>query len=142
VAVTLTIVPAASAAPLPRACTLLTKAQVKHALGSDVLFSRHQGNRLWQMCTWQGEALHPSRPTYRNVSLTVTRGTKARFLGARRQNRSWQPVRGVGELAYYVENLHLLAVWQDGLNLEIVVSYLPKPLASAKGVATAALGHL
>jgi hypothetical protein len=137
----LTVVPAGSAA-VPKACSLLTSKQVTSVLGSDVLPRTADGNRLWQMCRWQGEALVPNRPCYRQVTLMVSRTSKAGFLQLRNQNLYAQPVRGAGRLAYSAENRGLFAVWQDGLQLEVVVSNVPSPLTTAKRVAIAALANL
>jgi hypothetical protein len=139
----LVLAPTAAPAQVPKACSLLTPAQVAKALGAKAEWHQAGGNRRYQMCTWHGPMLSASTGAHPQLMLMVTKVTKAQFRRAENQSLTAQPVHGVGELAYASgPGGGFLEVWSRGYDVTVTASVVRSPLAAAKQAANAAIGNL
>jgi hypothetical protein len=139
----LILVPAAAPAPLPKACSLLTPAQVAKVLGAKAEWHQARGDRRYQMCTWHGPQLSASTGAHAQLQVSVYEVTKVRFRTGENQTMTARPVKNVGELAYFSgPGGEFLSVWARGYALQVSVFYLVSPQAKAKQAANAALGNL
>src|SRR5262245_55060729 len=132
----------ASAAGVPRACTLLSPADVKTALGGAPQWREAKGDRRWQMCTWHGQPFSPGVAQHPELILMLNKATKASVRREANQSVSSQPVRGVGELAFTLRSGEWLVVWDRGFQLTVQVIGTANPIPVAKRAAAAALGRL
>jgi hypothetical protein len=146
VLVTLTaliLVPAASPAPLPRACSLLTAKQVAKVLGAKPEWHETKGDRRFQICTWHGPVISESTGAHPQLQLSIYATTKARFKAGENQTLTARPVKGTGEIAYFSgPGGEFLSVFARGYALQVSVFYTVSPLTKAKQAANAALGNL
>lgn len=132
-AVTLTLVPAASAA-VPNACTLLTLAQVVSALGGKSSSQRGFATRGAATCIW-------TAPGNVMLNLQLLQMTKADFKQGLADEQGAQRLRGIGELAYVLGGGRALTVWHRGITITVAYNTQTR-LQAAKRVATAAVARL
>lgn len=135
---------AAGSAP-PNPCALLSNAEVGAALASKVVDRTATGNRLYRECTWTGANL--SKPgflaTRRTLMLTVSPGTRAQFLRFANRVQGAIRVRGVGELAFGIEQAgDRLEAYDRGYVVEVVATFVSSPLAVEKRLAKTAVARL
>jgi hypothetical protein len=130
----------AGAARLPKACELLTNAQVRSALGAKIQYRTQTPNQL-NSCTWHAVPFSSATSAHAQLDLDVSRTTEKRFKQGWNRVRAI-PLRGVGDAAYSMQNGEVLAVWQDGIALTISIYFTTTPLETGKRVAREALMNL
>jgi hypothetical protein len=140
-AVTLTVVPAASAR-VPNACTLLSRAQAEAALGTKLQWSQRQGDKFFSVCTFHGEPYNASSYGHPTLMLTLNKSTPAGFRRGFNLSRTAVRVRGIGDMAYTTSgNVRAIYVLGKGYALMLTIPQ-DKGLPWAKTVASEALSHL
>jgi hypothetical protein len=135
------VVAAATAAPLPNACTLVGDAQLSNALGVKVHHNAPRATNGARMCVWQKTSFDGGP----NPSLTLTVLPLAREAFTKKWSRSMtgvRPVAGVGEMAYAVNGGIWLVAWSRGIEVVVNSSEVRSPLETAKRVAKLALARL
>jgi len=141
-ALVLALAAPASGAGVPRACTLLSGADVKRALDGAAQWHEARGSRGWQMCTWHGKPFSPSIAQHPQLILMVNKASRSAVRRQANQSMSSEPVRGVGELAFTMRSGEWLVVWDHGVQLTVQLVGNPNSLPLAKRAALAALGRL
>ena len=137
----LALVAASSAAaqPMPDPCKLVADWKLKPALGAKMTHREPHLSHGARMCEWQSASSDP----YREVSLQVQPLERGLFTAKwNRPITGVRPVRGVGEMAYSVNNGEWLVAWRNGIEVTIGTTELKNPLGTATLVAKLALAHM
>jgi hypothetical protein len=109
-------------APLPNPCSLLTSKQVAPAVDGTAQTHSETGDPFGPTCTWTGPPMGYMQ-TRTPFMLQIFRLSKARFSAAyQRVQTGTSPVPGLGDVAYSGQGS--LAVWKDGLALQLFGAYL------------------
>jgi hypothetical protein len=129
-----------SAKPLPSPCSLVADWKLRAALGPKLRHEEPPLSNGARMCRWQRAS---DASEYREVTLTVQPLARERFTAKwNRPIRGVRPVRGVGELAYSIEDGLWLVAWRNGIEVTVGTTELKSPLPTAILVAKLALAHL
>ena len=140
--------PSALCASTPKACALLTNAEVAKALGSKIASKQTVtfGGGPNDTCQWTGVNLSGPNAyaTHRTLTVTVGETTRAKFLEFADATPHVVRIRGLGQLAYSQGNGNLdeLVVWQSGHVLTVIANLVSSPLAVEKVAARAAVARL
>jgi hypothetical protein len=133
---------------VPDACTLLSDAEVRAALGREPAHrTQGVGSPASSTCLWH-EAPVVAGPSDAELALSSSQVSRSSFeslfVGAAAARR----VRGLGELAYFVPKgsrpfgaHHVLAVWRRGVALTVFVADTRAPLETTRRLAAAALAR-
>lgn len=139
------------AAPLPKACALLSTGDVASAFGAPVAYRTAESG--YNGCTWSGLPFGRSYG-HQVVTVDLARVSKAAFAKAysrwivpgptpdSRRYAPTQPVHGVGEIAFTENNQTELEVWYRGTVLDITTNFVSNPLAHEKQLARNAIAAL
>jgi hypothetical protein len=141
VVLVLAVAPSASAA-VPNPCTLLTNTEVATAFGSKIQSRAGESDRFGRSCTWDGVPLGSFTSAHATLRVDIARINKAQFLRNAKKAKNAVPVDGVGDLAYsqYMAG-QSLTVWRHGIWLNLDLTGVPSPLASAKALARSAIAR-
>jgi hypothetical protein len=132
---------AATAGPLPNACSLVADSQVTAALGGEVRHRAPHATNGARMCVWQRRTFDVDRNP--QLTLTVLPLTRDKFTSKwNRPIPDVRPVPGVGEMAYAINGGLWLVAWARGIEVVVNTTDLTTPLETAKRVAKVALTRL
>jgi hypothetical protein len=141
-AATLAVAPVGSAARVPNACALLTRAQAEAALGAKLQWAQRQGDKLSSVCTFHGEPYNASSYAQPTLNLILGKTTPAGFRTGFNLSATAVRVRGLGDSAYTTSgNVRTLNVLRKGYALTVMVPP-DKNLKWAKTVAGEAIARL
>ena len=132
---------AATAAPLPNACTLVADAQLTSALGGKVRHTAPPATNGARMCVWQRTTFDVGPNP--QLTLTVLPLTREKFTTKwNRPIAGVRPVHGVAEMAYSINGGLWLVAWARGIEVVVNTTDLRAPLETAKRVAKLAFTRL